>query len=389
MGGVDMGFVERDGKLYVRKVYKDSAGKKKQIWRLVPNRTEGKKTLRDIENELEGGTESFENRDTVNEFLDKWLGAAKQTVSARTYEDYVGLLRLYVRPALGSKKLSALRVLDVQDFISGMVERETKQCRKLSARTVRYTHAIFQRALKRAVKWKILPSNPASDVELPKSVRREMKVLTAEQARIFLEESHKGKHGVLFGLALHTGMRPEEYLALKWSDIDFKARTVTVQRTLVWKRWKTEYYFGEPKTSRSRRTIPLPTSVLKALEGHRKKQLERRMKAGAAWADLDLVFCCEGKPKTLEGAGMPHSVRNLQRRHFKPILVNAKLPDIRLYDLRHTCATLLLQAGENPKVVSERLGHASIVLTLDVYSHVLPTMQESATEKLETILKKG
>jgi integrase len=383
------GYKERDGKIYARKTYRDEKGKRHEVWRVVESKSKVRSAIRQIENELEESPEAFEYRDTVNEFLDKWLAAAKQKVCARTYEDYVGLLRLYVRPALGTKKLSALRVLDVQDFINGMVERKTKQGRKLSPRTVRYTHAIFQRALKRAVKWKILSSNPASDVELPKNVRREMKVLTPEETRAFLEEAYKGKHGLMFALAVHTGMRPEEYLGLKWVDIDFQAGTVTVQRTLVWKRWKTEYYFGEPKTSRSRRTIPLPAFLLKELGAHKIRQAEHRLKVGSKWVNHDLVFCSHGKAKTHEGAGMPHSVRNLQRRHFKPILERAGLPDIRLYDLRHTCATLLLQAGENPKVVSERLGHASIVLTLDVYSHVLPTMQASATEKLEKILKKG
>lgn len=368
------GLVERDGRLYVRKVYVDSAGKKKQIWRKVDSRTEAKKVLREIENDLEAGTESFENRDTLNSYLDRWLGTSKQKVCGRTYEDYVGLLKLYVRPVLGSKKITSLRPLDVQEFVNGMVDKG------LSPRTIRYTHAILNRALKRAVKWKMLVSNPAADVELPRSVRRELNVLTPEQAQKFLKVAYEGKHGVMFHLALATGLRPEEYLGLKWPDIDFQAKTVTVQRTLVWKRWKTEYYFGEPKTSRSRRTIPLSSSLIKSLSAHKRAQLEARLKLGAAWTNLDLVFCSEN--------GKPHSIRNLQRRHFKPALAKAKLPDIRMYDLRHTCATLLLLAGENPKVVSERLGHASIVLTLDTYSAVLPSMQQGATDKLEKILNR-
>jgi integrase len=367
-------YVERNGKIYARKVYRDSKGKKKQIWRVAESRSDAKQILREIENELQRGTESFENRDSVNEFLDKWLGTAKQKVCPRTYEDYVGLFRLYVRPALGTKKLTAVRPLDVQEFVNGMVDRG------LSPRTVRYTHAVLQRAFKRAIRWKLLASNPASEVELPKNVRREMTVLTPQQAAAFLRHAHLGKHGLMFELALHTGMRPEEYLGLKWSDIDLKAGTVTVQRTLVWKRWKNECYFGEPKTARSRRTIPLPGQVVKGLRTHKVKQAKQRLKSGPSWTNQDLVFCSE--------VGKPHSIRNLQRRHFKPILVETGLPDIRLYDLRHTCATLLLLAGENPKVVSERLGHASIVLTLDIYSHVLPSMQQSATYKLEKMLRR-
>ncbi|HZM90452.1 MAG TPA: N-terminal phage integrase SAM-like domain-containing protein [Blastocatellia bacterium] len=161
-------YVERNGKIYARKVYRDSKGKKKQIWRVAESRSDAKQIVREIENELQRGTESFENRDTLNEFLDKFLDTAKQTVSPRTYEDYVGLFRLYVRPALGTKKLSAVQPLEVQKFVNGMVNRG------LSPRTVRYTHGVLQRAFKRAIRCKLLVSNPASEVELPKNVRREM-----------------------------------------------------------------------------------------------------------------------------------------------------------------------------------------------------------------------
>lgn len=174
-------------------------------------------------------------------------------------------------------------------------------------------------------------------------------------------------------------MRPEEYLGMQWEDIDKESGTATVQRTLIWRDKGGGWYFGEPKTVRSRRLIPLPASTLRALAEHRRRQAAERLKAGAAYSNHDLVFA------TPEGG--PLMPGNLKRRHFRPILDRAKLPkDFRLYDLRHTCATLLPLAGENPKVVSERLGHATVMLTLDVYSHVLPSMQQAATEKLERML---
>jgi integrase len=205
-----------------------------------------------------------------------------------------------------------------------------------------------------------------------------MKCLSVKQAKDFLKFARRDKYGVLFELALITGMRPEEYLGLQWCDVDLPKRTVSIQRTLVWRRQKVGWYFGEAKTDKSRRTIPLTEKLVKDLSKHRRKQNEKRLKIGSKWTNHDLVF-----PSDL---GTPLSVRNLDRRHFKKILIAAGLPDIRLYDLRHTCATLLLAVGENPKVVSERLGHSSIVLTLDCYSHVLPTMQEGATLKLAGIL---
>jgi integrase len=150
---------------------------------------------------------------------------------------------------------------------------------------------------------------------------------------------------------------------------------------VVWERWTKAVYFSEPKTAKSRRTVPLPPYVIRKLQEHRRHQLEHKLKTGEKFHnEHNLIFTSK--------TGTIVSIRNLQRRHFKPLLVKAKVPDIRLYDLRHTCATLLLAAGENPKVVSERLGHASIVLTLDTYSHVLPTMQKSATERLEKLLRK-
>src|ERR671916_510199 len=171
-------------------------------------------------------------------------------------------------------------------------------------------------------------------------------------------------------------MRPEEYLALQWSDVDFERCTAQVRRALV--RHKKSWSFEEPKTARSRRTVYLPAPLLQKLAAHKRKQAEARLKLGAAWQAFDLVFCSD--------EGTPLSIPNITYRYFRPILTEAKLPRIRLYDLRHTCATLLLIAEENPKVVSERLGHSSVVMTLDTYSHVLPSMQKAASEKLGNLL---
>jgi integrase len=171
-------------------------------------------------------------------------------------------------------------------------------------------------------------------------------------------------------------MLPEEYLALQWSDVDMTTGSVQIKRALA--RHKKSWSFEEPKTARSRRTVYLPDPLVKKLVAHKRQQAEIRLKLGAAWQVYDLVFCGE--------QGTPLSIPNITYRYFRPILTKAKLPRIRLYDLRHSCATLLLIAEENPKVVSERLGHSTIVLTLDTYSHVLPTMQQNASAKLEKML---
>lgn len=368
------GYKERNGRISVRKTFRDENGKRHEIWRKVDSKTEAKIVRREIENELERGSESFENRDSLNEYLDAWLKAIAGKVAEKTHSDYSSLMRLYVRPVLGKKRLSDVRPLDVQALISDL------QSRELSARTVRYCHTVLSSALKQAVRWRVLTNNPAAYVELPKVHRQEMKTLSPESVQMFLAECAKCKHGLLFEFAIATGMRPQEYLALRWSDLDLKECRATVQQVLMRNRSGGGFKFKSPKTPKSRRTIPIPFYFKEPLASHKKKQNEARLALGPEWQNYDLVFCSE--------VGTPLSLRNLQRRHFEKILDRAGL-DITTYGLRHSCATLLMSAGENPKVVAERLGHSSVTLTLDCYSHVLPTMQQSATDKLAKILRKG
>lgn len=238
------------------------------------------------------GTFVEPSSDPLGQFLDRWLEtAAKPKLKTKTFRDYQNILTRYVRPSLAKRPLVDVTPLDLQAIYKDI------QVRGLSARTVRYTHAVVRSALQQAVKWRMLTSNPADAVELPKQSRKEVQVLSAEQTRAFLKAANKDRLGALFSLAVTAGLRPSEYLALKWPDLDLGAGTIRV--------------------------------VLKA----------------------------------------------------------ANLPtNFRLYDLRHTAATLALEAGVQPKVVSEMLGHASAAFTLDVYSHVLPHMQESAAAKVEALL---
>jgi integrase len=357
---------------------RDAQGKRRYINKTIKGKKKDAETyLSKTVTSISTGTFVEPSILSVGDYLDKWLQtAARHRVRARTFTDYSELLDRYVRPAIGEKRLSDLRPLHIQSLYTELQERG------LSARTVRYTHAVLSSALKQAVKWLMLAQNPASLVDVPKTTRREMQALSPEEAKRFLAESSKDRWSALFALALSTGMRPEEYLGLQWKDVDLEKGISTVQRALVWNRKGGGWTFTQPKTARSRRNIPLPISVVRALVAHRRKQAEERLKAGAEYQNNDLVFA------TIDGT--PLMMRNLLRRHFKPILKRAKLPDnIRLYDLRHSCATLLLAANEHPKVVSERLGHASITLTLDTYSHVLPSMQQAASEKLENLLIKS
>lgn len=314
--------------------------------------------------------------ESLDAYLDKWLeSAAKPKLSERSFNDYEALLKRYVRERLGSLRLVNLRPLDIQALYSKMQEQG------LSARVIRYTHAVLSSALKQAVHWGMLTRNPAQLAQLPKQKRREMHALSAVEVACFLDVLQGTRYAVLFAFAITTGMRPEEYFALQWKDVDLEKGVATVRRALIRKKGG-GWYFTEPKTPQSRRSIPLPASMAAQIKAHRRAQAEERLKAGSAYQNNELVFATEW--------GTPLDLSNLTNNHFKPALKRAGLPkSVRLYDLRHTCATLLLLAGENPKVVSERLGHASVTLTLDTYSHVLPDMQRGAAEKLEKLIFAG
>ncbi len=204
----------------------------------------------------------------------------------------------------------------------------------------------------------------------------EIQALTREEAaRLMAVES---KYRVVFAFLLTTGARPSEAFGLKWTDIDLQSGVVSIQRTLQWhsKAAGGGWYYAETKTKGSRRTVPLPASMVEQLKAHRASQAEALLKLGVR---TDIVFA------TSEGT--PLYRRNLARRHFKPALLKANLPsELSLYSLRHTCASLLMQTGVHPKVVAERLGHSSTTLTMDVYSHVAPGMQAEATAQLERML---
>ena len=308
----------------------------------------------------------------LNDYLDKWLEEiAKPRLRESTYNQYVWIVKTYIKTKLGLMKLSDIQAYQIQKAYGEM------QKKGLSPRTIRYTHNVLSSALKQAVKWRMIIQNPCELCELPRQEKKEMKCLSPIETRKFLEAAKESKWFVLFLLVIESGLRPEEYLGLQWKDVDFEQRCISIRRAVIEKE-KGGFYFTEPKTKKSRRKIPISNTVLSALKSHKRKQLEYRMKLGAVYQNNDLVFASE--------VGTPLQRKNLTDRHFKPLIKKAKVTNIRLYDLRHTTATLLLSAGENPKVVSERLGHASIVLTLDTYSHVLPTMQKSATDKLEKMM---
>jgi len=305
---------------------------------------------------------------TLNEFLDRWLEtAAKPKLREKSYRSYEGLLQRYIRPMLGERILSAITPLDVQAACQQMIDR------RLSPRTVRYAYSILRSGIRQAIRWRLLIQDPTDGAQLPRLGRREMHVLNSEQSRIFLEAALKTHYGPVFAVALTTGMRPSEYLALQWSDIDWDRGTVSVVRTL--EKVKGSWRFADTKRDRSRRVIKLQERVLEMLK-RMQARTSQRFKCDSPDA-AHLVF-------TTANGRLINSDKLAKR--FKTILREFGLPAIRLYDLRHTAATLALSAGVPPKVVAEQLGHASAAFTLDVYSHLLPHMQQEAAARVEGLL---
>jgi integrase len=310
---------------------------------------------------------------TLNEYLDRWLEtAAKPKVRPKTLLGYRNLLDCHIRPALGARPLGKISPLEVQQAFQTMQEKG------LSARTIEYARMILKQAFRQAIQWRLLTFNPCDGVPIPRRERREMQALSPEQARRFLAVARGTRHGALFELALTTGLRPSEYLALKWEDIDFERGTLSVVRSLDAEPGG-GYRLEETKTRNSRRVVKLLPGVLSALVEHRQAQQRQREEAGERWKEQGFVFTNE--------LGGPLERHNLAHRHLRKILEEAGLPQIRLYDLRHTAATLALSAGVPVKVVSEMLGHSSVALTLDFYSHVLPHMQEDAARRMAALLE--
>jgi integrase len=309
----------------------------------------------------------------VNDYLDKWIETAKTQVRARSVQGYKDGLATYARPTLGNKRLSDVKPLDIQALYSSLTERG------LSVNTVRHAHVILKGAFKQAVGWRLIPFSPVADVKPPKEAkRREIQVLSPEEAVRFLSCAATDRYYAIFNLALSKGLRPEEYLGLLWENLDLDAGIVRVRTTMVMKRGG-GWYLGEPKSESSHRTLTLPASTVRALAEYRRRQAEERLRLGSHYENNGLVFTTP--------SGTPVDIANLRVRHFKAIIKRAELAEnFTLYSLRHSFVTLSLLAGVDPKTVSEEAGHSSVSFTLDVYAHVLPSMRQSAAEKVERLL---
>lgn len=345
------------------------SGKYLQSWATVKGtKRDAERKLTELLHSVDAGVLIRPGKIHLKEYLERWLrDYVIPNLSPRTAEGYEHICRHHLIPSLGSVTLNGLKPEHLSSYYS------EKLSNGLSAQTVRHHHTCLHKSLQMAMEWGLLARNPADAVSPPRAQSREMRVWSEDEMAIFLEAARETPHFALFHTALFTGMRRSELLALRWCDLDLLQCQLSVTRSLhVLK--GSQVVIRQPKTAKGRRMIALTPENASVLREHREKKSLERVVLGKHLTGEDLVFCdLEGKP--LLPNNVTHAWIKLVRR--------TGLKSIRLHDARHSHASLMLKQGTHPKIVQERLGHASIQVTLDTYSHVAPGLQEAAAARFD------
>jgi integrase len=324
------------------------------------------RALRDLQDGIAARTDE---RETVAQYLSRWLeSSAKHRVRPRTLVGYRLIVDKHLIPAIGRVAVARLS----PDEVQGLLNRKTAD--GASPQTVRNIHACLRRALAQAVRWGVTARNVATLVDLPRVQRKHVTAISPADARAILAAVKGDRLEPLVTVTLGTGLRQGEALGLRWQDVDLEAGELEVRHAL--QRMSGSVELVEPKTDRSRRRIALAPYVVTVLREHRKRQLQERLWAGSRWQEGDFVFT--------SSIGTPMTGGDVTKR-FQGLLAAAGLPRIRFHDLRHGAASLLLAKGVHPRVVMEMLGHSTIALTMNVYSHVIPELQREAADQMEAV----
>ena len=330
------------------------------------------KKVRQAIYERDQGTLATGPQQTVKQLLEYWLEKVhKSHIRVSTYEEYAALMRKHIVPVIGHLRLQKLTVQHIHSLYAQKLEEG------LSSARVRGIHAVLHSALKYAVRTNLVARNVSDMVGLPSIQKHEMQPLEPGQAQALLEKVSEHGLGALLTVALATGMRQGELLALRWQDVDWKLGELQIRRSVRY-RGRRGFLESKPKTESGVRRVTLPSFVVEVLKRHRVSQLEVRLQAGASWIERDLVFC---RP---DGDFMKAPTLRYQ---FFRLLEKVGLPRMRFHDLRHTAATLLLSMGVEMRVIQDILGHSNIATTANVYAHVLPAMQQEAMGKMDSLLR--
>ncbi len=329
-------------------------------------KTLAKNEMLKIKNEINAGIFKNPTDIKLKEFLQRWLDHKSKHVSKGTMAHYKPYVNRHLITNLGGLKIDRLKPLHIQELYDSYIEEET-----LSNQSIVHMHRILNNVYKLAMNWDLVNKNPCTNIKPPKPEKFEMQVWDEVDVRTFLDFSKTDRFYIIYLLALTTGMRKGELLGLKWQDVDFTNKTISVNRAVTRKKGG-GFEIGSLKTDHSYRNISLFNHVIAELEEHKHEQRKFKMKNRKTYKDEDLI--------TSNSYGSFILPRNLDR-NWLPLLEESMLKRIRFHDMRHTHATLLLKQDVHPKVVQERLGHYSITVTLDLYSHVLPNIQQAAAEQ--------
>ncbi|MCE5255000.1 MAG: site-specific integrase [Actinomycetia bacterium] len=330
-------------------------------------------------NDLDNGRYVEPTKLTLKELLDEWLEVTSTAVRASTHQSYEANVRLHIVPAIGGMRVQDLTPTHLNSLYKRLLVHGRADGKGgLRPKTVRNIHICLHRALTYAVRTNLVVRNVASNASPPRQpgfTGKEMRTWSAEQLREFLMSVSQHRYFAAYLLAATTGMRRGEVLGLTWDDVDLDARTVSVRQTLLSINYKVQ--LSEPKTQRSKRCIALDAYTVAVLKEHRARQEKEHSPGAGQHQGNGFVFTTE--------EGLPVQPDNFSKL-FDTAVKKSGLPRIRFHDLRHTAATLALREGIHPKVVSERLGHSTVSLTLDLYSHAIPALQQEAADRLAALV---
>lgn len=355
---------------------RDENGKRKQKIKSGFNtKKEAERACAEMIVQIENGQYNEPTEMTMKDFFHYWLeNHYKYKVAPSTYEPLTTRVQNKIIPLIGRIKLKELKPYHVEKFHNDLFNQG------LGEQSVATLHSIVSRALTYAVKQEMIIKNPCSIVGKPRIPNKDYTVWDIKDCHLFLSYTRENEpyQHIAYFLAIYTGMRRSELLGLTWNNVDFTKNKIYVNQTLYYKN-KQDFTFAEPKTKKSKRAIAIDETIITELKAHRKRINQDRLLYGPDYKEHDLVCCnYEGLPL------IPNDLGD----HFRKMLTKVDVPKIRFHDLRHTHATILLRIGENPKVIQERLGHASIQITLDTYSHVLPDMQENTMSAFSKAMTK-